>query len=301
MIFLLRKALISLIQFFVISIAVFLFFRLLPGDIYTVELENPQISKASLEGIREAHGLTQSWPRRYVNWLASSAKGDFGDSLAYGIPVRQLLAPRIRGTLEVAIPALLLSWALGLGGAISAGVFGIAPTIFEPGATAATIVPDVAAVSLILWAAVWLGISITGIWLPIAGLTFGLLPVVVFHSVRELRHAQKLEFVRIAESRGISGSRIWLQFVLRAALNPLVSLAGLSVAAAISSSFVVEVLTGWPGIGPLFLEAVQARDYSIVQTVLVMLAGVLIVSNFAAEIALYRLDPRIRLPHERFR
>ena len=159
-------------------------------------------------------------------------------------------------------------------------------------------VPDVIAVGLLLWLAVEAGIPIAGGWLPIVGLTSSLIPVVFLHASGEIRHARELEFVRIAESRGLSGSRLWLRFILRAAANPLVSLAGLSVAAMIASSFVVEVLTGWPGLGPLFLEAVQARDYPIVQSILMLLAVVLALSNLAADLALYRLDPRIRLPYE---
>jgi peptide/nickel transport system permease protein len=73
----------------------------------------------------------------------------------------------------------------------------------------------------------------------------------------------------------------------------------MSLAAAIGSCFVVEVLTGWPGLGPMFLEAVQARDYPIVQTVVVLLALVLALSNLAADLLLFRLDPRIRMSHER--
>jgi peptide/nickel transport system permease protein len=296
-IFFLRRAAASLIQLFVLSVALFLFFRLLPGDIYTAELGDPQASRQSIEALREAAGLHRSWPQRYRDWAASCMRGDFGTSLAYGMPVGRLIAPRIRQTLAIAMPALALAWLLGLGLALLAVRFGWTVGL-DPGIAAAAMVPDVIAVSLLLWLAVEAGVPITGGWLPVAGLTFSLLPVVFLHASGEIRHARGLEFVRIAESRGIRGARLWLRFILRAAANPLVSLAGLSVAAIIGSSFVVEVLTGWPGLGPLFLEAVQSRDYAIVQSVLMLLAAVLALSNLAADLALYRLDPRIRLPHE---
>jgi peptide/nickel transport system permease protein len=159
-------------------------------------------------------------------------------------------------------------------------------------------VPDVIAVSVMLWIAVAAGVSISGAWLPTVALAFALTPVIFLHAFGEISHSREQDFVRIAEARGIAGRRLWLRYVFRSAANPLITLAGLSVAAAIASSFVVEVLTGWPGLGPLFLEAVQARDYPIVQTVLMMLATVLAISNLAADLALYRLDPRIRLPNE---
>jgi peptide/nickel transport system permease protein len=299
MIFSLRRGLISAIQLLILSATLFFFFRLAPGDVFSVELENPQRSAADIEAVREARGLTQSWARRYWNWLESAAKGDLGVSLAYGIPVTTLIAPRMRNTAEVALLALGSAWLLGLGGALLANRTRFVPLVLEPGAAAATMVPDVAAVSLILWLAVWMGFSISGAWLPIAGLTFAIAPTVFLHASSELGHARRLDFVRIAQSRGISGARLWLRYTMPAAANPLISLAGLSVAAAIGSSFVVEVLTGFPGLGPLFLEAVQARDYPIVQAVLVLLAAVLILSNLAADLVLYRLDPRIRIPHDR--
>jgi peptide/nickel transport system permease protein len=297
MIFFLRRSAAVSIQLLVVSMVLFLFFRLLPGDIYTSELGDPQVSRQSIEALREAAGLKQSWPHRYGDWAASCVKGDFGTSLAYGIPVRGLIIPRIRNTLAIAAPALLLAWLLGMGGGLLAVRFRWTMAL-DPGASTAAMVPDVIAVGLLLWMAVEAGIPIAGAWLPIAGLMFSLLPVVFLHASGEIGRARELEFVRIAESRGVGGARLWIHFILRAAANPLVSLAGLSVAAAIGSSFVVEVLTGWPGLGPLFLEAVQARDYPIVLTIVMMLAAVLALSNLAADLALYRLDPRIRLPHE---
>jgi ABC-type dipeptide/oligopeptide/nickel transport system permease component len=297
MTFLLWRTVTSLVQLLVLSVVLFLFFRVLPGDIYTEQLADPQASRQTIEANREAAGLRNSWPHRYRDWVASCFKGDFGTSLAYGIPVSRLVAPRIQKTLAISVPALVLAWLLGTGGGLLAVRFRWTITL-DPGAAAAAMVPDVIAVGLMLWLAVWAGLRITGAWLPIVGLTSSLLPVIFLHVSEQVRSARELEFVRIAESRGISGARLWLRFILRAAANPLVSLAGLSVAATIGSSFVVEALTGWPGLGPLFLEAVQARDYPIVQTVLMLLAAVLALSNLAADLALYRLDPRIRLPHE---
>jgi peptide/nickel transport system permease protein len=295
--FLLRRASAAAIQLLCVSVASFVLFRLVPGDIYSAALENPQISAETVQHLREQQGLQESWSLRYLHWVESSMRGDFGVSLAYGVPVRTLMVGRAMKTLGIAAPALFLAWAAGLAFAFLAARWRWTSGI-EPGAAAAAMIPDVIAVSLILWLAVWAGLSITGAWLPVTGLTLALAPVVFLHASGELRAACDLEFVRIAQLRGISGLRLWFRFILPAAANPLVSLAGISIAAAVGSSFVVEVLTGWPGLGPLFLEAVQARDFPIVQTIIVMLAAVLTASNLAADLLLYRLDPRIRVPHE---
>ena len=284
-----RRVAVGVLQVFVLSILMFVLFRVAPGDYYTAALE--ERSAGSVEDMRQASGLQRSWLVQYGDWLRSCARGEFGVSVAYRLPVSALVGPRVATTLRVAVPGLVLAWLLGLSGAF---LLARRRVIVDSGVSAAAMVPDVILISVVLWLAVWLGVSITGAWLPMLGLTLSLIPVVFLHASSELRKAFELEFVRIAESRGVRGLRLWTRYVLPAAANPLVSLAGLSLAAAIGSSFVVEALTGWPGVGPMFLEAVQARDYPVVQTVLTGLSSVLVVSNLVADLVLYRLDPRIR-------
>ena len=285
--FLVRRVLASLVQLVLLSIAISGLFRLAPGDFYTADLTDPQRPAA-------LHGVHESWGRQYVEWVASSLHGDFGTSLAYGAPVGRLIGARVARTLEVALPGLFLAWILGVAGAVFSLRFRMA-TMLDPGAAATAMVPDVVTVSLLLWLAVWAGVSITGQWLPVLGLTCAIAPMVFLHASGALHEARELEFVRIAETRNLRAARLWKRYILRAAANPLISLAGLSIASAVGSSFVVEVLTGWPGLGPLFLEAVQARDVPIVQTVLMLLAAVLTAGNLVADLLLYRLDPRIRI------
>ncbi len=144
----------------------------------------------------------------------------------------------------------------------------------------------------------WLRSSLDGAWLPTAALTLVLTPVIFLHASRSLTSATDLAFFRIAARRSIPPARLWLRYLLPAAANPLISLAGLSIAGAVSSALIIEAITGWPGIGPLFLDAIHARDFAIVQTVIVLLSAILIASNIAADLLLFYTDPRIRLPHE---
>jgi len=81
---------------------------------------------------------------------------------------------------------------------------------------------------------------------------------------------------------------------LPAALNPLISLLGLSLGSLLSASLLVEIVTGWPGLGPLFLEAVMARDFAVVLAVVMLSAAFLLIGNLVADLLLYRFDPRIR-------
>jgi peptide/nickel transport system permease protein len=165
----------------------------------------------------------------------------------------------------------------------------------EPLMSIAGMSPEVILVSLLLWIAVDIGASLSGAWLPILGLTCVIVPVVFLHAFGALTSARDAQFVRIANSRGISPRRLWMRFILPAASNPLVSLIGPSLATAVGSSLVIEAMTGWPGLGPLFLEAVQSHDYDVVQAVVVLLAIALTTTNLLASLLLYKIDPRIRL------
>jgi peptide/nickel transport system permease protein len=244
--------------------------------------------------------LNNSLLSRYGQWVSSAFHGEFGRSLAYEAPVLPLLRPRITKTLQIVVPALFLGWCIGAAlsiAAVSRG--GRAISWVELPSVVLSLIPEVIGVSLLMWLAVGLHLpSITTAWLPIASLTLSLVPMVILHSTNAMSEASTLPFVFLAARRGIRGTRWFRLYLLPAAANPLISLAGLSFAGTIAASLLVEVLLGWPGLGPIFLEAAQARDYPVVATVVMLLGSVLTISSLAADLALYRLDPRIRLGNE---
>ena len=296
--YLVRRCAVSAAKVLAASILSYFLFSVVPGDYFSAERFDPQRSTQYVDKLALEKGLDRSWPRRYAEWAASCVRGDCGTSLAYGISATRLIGPRLRKTLEIAIPALVLAWMAGLGltwGSLRFRRWRLEGPL-EQAAAGSALVPEVIVISLLLWAAVAVGMPVSGAWLPILGLAFAMAPVVYLHASSSLRRATQLLFVQLARRRGIGGARLWIRYVLPAAASSLISLGGLSLATAIGSSMLVEVLTGWPGLGPLFLEGVQARDYPVVQTVLVMLAAVLTVSNLAADLLLYRVDPRIRVP-----
>ncbi|MEZ5353831.1 MAG: ABC transporter permease [Bryobacteraceae bacterium] len=296
MVFLFRRFLLATAQVLAVSCLSFAMFSAAAGDFYSAATAaDPRLREGSVNALRRRAGLDRPLPARYAAWLGSVASGEFGESIAYHLPLRALLGPRIRATLRVALPALAAAWVMGLLLAFAAVRFGFGS--WEPGAAAVALIPDVVAVSLLLWVAVWAGLPTGTMTLPVVALAFALLPGIFLHAASSLRAAIRLEFVGLARSRGLGGARLWLRYILPAAANPLISLAALTAAGAIGASFLVEVITGWPGLGPFFLDAVQARDYPVVQTVIAGLAALLALCNFAADVLLYRLDPRIRTPH----
>jgi len=298
--YLARRVFASAVQLCLLSLLAFLLLSLAPGDFYLPAAVELGSSPGALEQWRAQHGLNEAWIVRYGKWVSSALHGEFGRSLAYEVPVLPLLRPRVAKTLEIVVPALIFSWCIGAGLAVAAVMRGRrAISGLELPAVILSLLPEVIGVSLLMWLAVGLHVpSITTNWLPIAFLTLALLPAVILHSTNAMSEASTLPFVLLAARRGISRVRLWRFYLLPAAANPLISLAGLSLAGAIGSSLLVEVLLGWPGLGPLFLEAAQTRDYPVVTSVVMLLGSVLTISNLLADLALYRLDPRIRLGNE---
>jgi peptide/nickel transport system permease protein len=297
-----RKIAASLAQILIVSALAFFLFNAVPGDFYSAERANPQTREKSLEDLRRRHDLDRSWLVRYRTWLASCARGDFGTSLAYGIPVTRLVLPRIGRTVTLVLSAWLLAWTIAMTTAVIAAwrtVGGSAVSRFlEPAMTVANMLPEVIVVSLLTWTLVAIRVPLTGPFAPLAALLFALVPLIFLHAFSAFSRARDENFVRLAESRGIKPRRLWARFILPAAAHPLIALIGPSLVAAISSSLIIEAMTGWPGLGPLFLEAVQARDYEIVQSVILLLAIVLTFTNLFADLLLFSVDPRIRLEND---
>src|SRR5579871_3061924 len=130
--------------------------------------------------------------------------------------------------------------------------------------------------------------------LPSAVLIVGMVPVLTRHVRASVLEVLDSHFVLAARALGIAHRRLLWRHVLPAAMNPLVSLLGFSIGTLLSASLLVEVVMGWPGVGPLFLEAIMARDFDLVLAVVMCSAALLVTANLAADLLLYRLDPRIR-------
>jgi peptide/nickel transport system permease protein len=130
--------------------------------------------------------------------------------------------------------------------------------------------------------------------LPVTALTLVNLPVLVRHVRASVIDALQAPFTQAARATGIPERRILFRHALRAAANPLVSLLGLSVAALLSASLVVETIMSWPGLGPLLIEAVAARDLHLVVGAVTCSTSLLVAGNLLADGLLYLVDPRLR-------
>ena len=313
-----RRFLHAVVLLIGVSLLTFAFTELAPGDYYSQMRVDPSISPETVDALRHRAGYDRPLPVRYAAWAASVLRGDFGYSLAYAGPVAPLVEERLGATLLLAGSATLAAWLL----AIPLGIWyatrrGWQDALARAAMALLLIVPDLLLALVLLLLAVETGWFPAGgmaspdaaslppwsrmadllrhLFLPAAVLTVGMLPVLVRHVRAAMLEAMSSPFALSARAQGIAPRRLLYRHLLPAALNPLVSLFGLSIGTLLSASLLVEVVMGWPGLGPLLIEAIMSRDIPVVLAVVMLSAAFLIAGNLAADLLLYRLDPRIRV------
>lgn len=300
-----------------VSLLSFVLLEIAPGDFFSEMKLNPQISPQTISALRTRYGLDRPLPIRYLHWLRDAASGDFGYSLSYNLPVARLIWPRARNTILLTGLASGLAWALALPLGIWLAIKreSFAARAASGGIAVLIAVPDVAlALGALMFAASTRLLPAGGMFssgaersssgassdlarhlvLPVIVLAMGMLPMLVRHIRASVGEVLDAAFVRSAAGLGISQTTLLFRYILRAAANPLISLAGLSVATLLSASLLVEVILGWPGLGPLLLEAIFARDIYLVTGVVLSSTVFLIGGTFLADAALYAADPRVR-------
>jgi peptide/nickel transport system permease protein len=301
-----------------VSILTFLFTTLAPGNYFDEMRLNPQISPETVAALRAQYQLDRPLPMRYGRWVKALLHGDMGFSFAYNSPVAPLLWVRARNTLLLTVMATLMAWGLALPlGIWSATTLGRLPDRAISGATAALLViPDLVLAIAMLILAVRSGWFPTGgmasaaveglspvqklrdlAWhmeLPVLALVLSALPTLVRHVRAAVAEVLDAPFLRAAASHGIPRRTLLYRYALRAAANPLISLFGFSVGTLLSGSLLVEVVMSWPGLGPLLLEAILARDLFVVIGGVLCSTVFLVTGNFFADVLIYWADPRIR-------
>ncbi len=301
-----------------VSLLTFGLTALAPGDYYSGMRVDPRVAQPAVEALRRQAGLDRPLVVRYAAWASSALRGDLGYSLAYGIPVASLVRERLGATLLLAGTATLAAWLLALPlGIWYATRRGWQEALGGAAVAALLIVPDLLLAMMVLLLAVETGwfpaggmtspdaaaLSWTGrAWdvlrhlaLPAAVLAVGMLPALVRHVRAAMAGVMDAPFAQSARAHGIPPRRLLWRHLLPVAANPLVSLFGLSLGTLLSASLLVEVVMGWPGLGPLLVDAIMARDVAVVLAVVMLSAAFLIAGNLAADLLLYRLDPRIRV------
>ncbi|WFE97919.1 ABC transporter permease [Micromonospora sp. WMMD987] len=310
--FVLRRLLQSVVVLLGVTLVVFLLLQLVPGDPVRVSL-GTRFDQQTYDALRERSGLDRPLVAQYFSYVGHALTGDLGVSFRSGRPVTAIVLERLPATGSLAVTAVLLAllvaFPLGVLSAVRSGSFvDHAARVFSQVGVS---VPDfwTGIMGILLFAGVlgWLPpsgyVALTDdpmawashVALPAAAVglvTASILTRFIRSSVLEVLAE---DYVRTAEAKGLRRRVVVVRHVLRNALIPVVTVVGVQLASLVGGVIVIEVLFAWPGIGRLTYDAVQARDYPVLQGAVLFVATLFLLTNLLVDVLYARLDPRIRL------
>lgn len=288
----------------VVSVIAFGLLSTAGGDALSALRENPQVSEETIERLRQVYGLDRPLISRYGSWLSGFVSGDLGESLSLRTPVRTLVLSRLLNTTKLGIVALAIAVGFSLLLAFLASRFrwkfldSLIALIVLLTASMPRIVLALLALSLtvaVSGSAVAIRDGSTAaLMLAAFVLAFPLISIFLGQLDSELKRAMKLPFIQSARAKGLSETTVILKHASRAALNPMMTLFGLSLGALIGGSVIVETVLGWPGIGALTVTSVRSRDVPLVMGIVVISSAVVWLGNSLAEALQLVNDKRLR-------
>ncbi len=306
---LLKRVLLLVGTMLLVSVLAFVAFSVIPGDptssVLGIEATDEQVA-----ALRARLGLDLPVWQRYLRWLAAFVTGDFGQSYKFGLPVAELLASRAEVTLVLAGAAFVLIVAISLPLGLIAARYegGIVDRIVTVLTQAVMSVPNfVMGIGLMYLFALVLHLFEPK-YVPLsdglgAHLRFMLLPALAVALPKSAMTVKMLrgsilgemgqDYIRTAYSKGHSRSSALWRHVLRNAMIPVVTFLAMAVGDIMAGSIVVEQVFGIPGLGRMLISSIGTRDYPVVQAIVVMLASVVVVCNFLADLLYRVMDPRI--------
>lgn len=300
----LRRRLLTLIPtVFGVVTLVFAFLHLVPGDPVDVML-GETAQAADKAGLRAELGLDRPLAEQYFSYLSGLARGDLGKSFTYRKPVAELVAARIPATLQLAVCALafalLIAVPVGVLTAVKRGT--LADRFALLGSLLGVSMPNF-----------WLGpllillFAVQLRWLPVSGkegfasvilpaLTLGLgLASILSRMLRSsLLDVLGAEYLQAARARGVPEWKVIWFHALRNAAIPVITLLGLQLGGLFSGAVITEAVFAWPGIGSLLLQAIQSRDYPLVQGAVLSISLGYVAANLLADLAYRWADPRVK-------
>ena len=298
-----RRAAQMLFVIFGVVTVTFFAVRLVPGDPARI-MNRPGTPESVLKLTREQLGTDRPIPEQYVVFLGDLVRGDLGESFRGGRPVLSAVLDALPNTVSLGVVSIIVTTLLaGLLGIIAAlrpnSLFDRLTLLFVAVAQAT---PSFwLGVMLVLVFAIELrwfpAIDLTGprsFVLPAATLSLALMPLLVRAVRQGFLETLGEGYVRAARARGVSERRLLLVHVMKVAAIPLITLVGLQAGYVLGGAIVIESIFNWPGIGNLALQAIQQRDFPMVQGTVLVIAIVFTLVNFLVDLTYAALDPRVK-------
>ncbi|KUO94995.1 ABC transporter permease [Ferroacidibacillus organovorans] len=316
--YIVRRVLGLIPTLFVITVIVFAFAHMMPGNAFQAMLFNPHIKNggALYKKLMAENGLNQNIVVQYFDWIGNVLHGNLGTSYSYQLPVSQLIATYLPNTLELAITAevLILAFSIPIGllqanranKPFDVGTSFIAVLFYSiPGFIFALFLIFIFSFTLnwlpssgtVTPAVPWsgsLGDRIIHLVLPALSLA---LPSMAYYTRLTRGNTLQLivsDFIRTAKAKGLRGRRILFRHVLRNAIIPLMTQFGFDIGGLFGGAVILEQIFTWPGMGELSINATLNRDYPLILGVTLLFAVTVLIGNLVADILLAISDPRIR-------
>jgi peptide/nickel transport system permease protein len=301
--YLLRRLLLTVPVLLGVATLVFALIHLVPGD-PAQSMLGESASPKEIEALQKSLGLDKPLLAQYRTFLAGVARGNLGTSFRFGTPVTQEIRKRLPDTAILAVSAMAVAIVFAI-------PLGIVAAVFRGRW------PDHAAMTLALagisMPSFWLGPLLAILfavklgWLPVSGSGTPLhlvLPAVTLGTalaailarmtrssvIEELREL----YVLAARARGLSHARAVLRHAFRNSLIPVVTIIGLQFGAVLTGTIITETIFGWPGVGRLLIQAINTRDYPLVQGCILFISVTYVAMNLLTDLTYGFLDPRIR-------
>jgi len=317
--FILRRLMQGIVVMLVVGFIAFSLFNFV-GDPVSLMLP-PEATQADREMMRKQLGLDQPFYVQFATFIANAVQGNFGISLRLGRPVSTLLVERLPATLELAMTAALIGLFVG----IPAGVYTAlkrdswtSRALLTTSLIGVSLPNFLIGIFLILIFAVWLG------WLPSFGrgdtvkvgfwstgllttsglkalilpsITLGFFPVtLIMRLVRsEMLEVLRTDYIKFARARGLSTRAVNFGHALKNTLVPVITITGLQLGGIIAFAIITETVFQWPGMGLLFVQAVQFADIPVMAAYLCLIGFIFVVINLVVDILYYYVDPRLRI------
>ncbi len=288
-----------------VSVVVFVMARL-SGDVVTLLLPPEAASRPEdVEALKQAYGLDKSQVEQYFVWIGNLLGGDFGDSIRFRQDTIGLVIEKLPNTLKLGAVAGLFALVLGVGiGVISALRPGsIADRVGYFLALLGQAAPNfvVAILAVLLLSVEWGLLPTSGIGGPkhfvLPALSLGMFGLAAL--VRLTRSAMlevlDRDHVKLARLNGVPERSIIWKHALKNAFIPVLTLFSVQLIFFVSGSVIIETIFAWPGLGRLTVEAINARDYPLVQTIVLVLSVGIVLMNLIVDLLYAWIDPRIRL------
>jgi len=317
--FVLRRLLQGVVVMLVVGFIAFSLFNFV-GDPVSLMLP-PEATQADRDAMRVSLGLDRPFYQQFATFLANAVQGNFGISLRLGRPVSALLVERLPATLELACTAALIAIVVG----IPIGVYTAlrrdswtSRALLTTSLIGVSLPNFLIGIFLILIFAVWLGVLpsfgrgdtvMLGPWstgfltgsglkaliLPSITLSFFPLTLIMRLVRAEMLEVLRTDYIKFARARGLSDRAVHFGHALRNTLVPVITIAGLQLGGIIAFAIITEQVFQWPGMGLLFIQAVQFADIPVMAAYLCLIGLIFVVINLIVDLLYYAVDPRLRV------